>query len=401
MLQTVGAILRKQAAVPETVTCGKFIEQLRHDPNQLIVPIVNVNGETIGLIDRQTVLTLAANPLHYSVLQNRRVTSIMDAKFFSFDVDESIENAAATLVSSGVSLSAGGFLVTQSGTAVGVAANTDTLNHLVELNQARAKQLEDLNSELLDSVNYASRIQASLLPSSDHLSQALRSAAVIWEPRDIVGGDVYWRTEVDDSGVFSVALIDCTGHGVPGALMSMLVISTLNHIFDDQPKIGPGAALALLGNLVRRALNQDTDNSQSNDGFDAGLCKFDLKAGKLYYAAARTNCFVIPKSREPIFRLTGTHQALGYAGKEDYQALEEIEIDLTEVDSIVMVSDGILDQPGGHKRIAFGAKRLQALLDDAHGDDAVTLIQKLQTAISTWREFEVRRDDVSAVALSI
>ena len=396
----VGSILRKQWTVLETEKCGVLIDALRKDDEIMVIPVFDANNQPIGLIDRQTTLSLASNPLHFSVYQNRTTKMLLQEVFASFDIDTSIDDACERIIKMGLSLSQGGFVITQNGQYVGVGHNTDMLNYLVEANQARAESLSELNSEIMDSVNYAARIQSSLLPNPSLLQSSLQSVGVLWEPRDIVGGDVYWRTAEDHEGCFTLALIDCTGHGVPGSLMSMLVVSALNRIYSEQPAILPGEALAQLGNLVRTALNQDKADCQSNDGFDAGLCRIDTQKRRVTFAGARTNCFIVPSSNEPVIRLPGERQALGYPGTTPYQPLENFDLDMAQCATFFMASDGILDQPGGDNSRAFGPKRLMEHLEKARHLNAQALVNEIAGAITAWRGNEIRRDDVSALAFS-
>ena len=217
----------------------------------------------------------------------------------------------------------------------------------------------------------------------------------------MVGGDVYWRTEEDFEGTFTLALIDCTGHGVPGSLMSMLVVSVLNRIYSEKPEIGPGEALSKLGNLVRTALNQDREDCQSNDGFDAGLCKINTHKKTVSFSGARTNCFIVPKDGTPVVRLLGEKQALGYPGQVPYTPLEEYEMSLENCQTFFMASDGVLDQPGGENSRAFGPRRLLQHLESYRHMGAEALMMQTKTVVDQWRGQETRRDDVSALAFSV
>ncbi len=397
----VRSILRHQWSVSETEKCGHLIAALRKDEDAMVVPVFGVNHQPIGLIDRQSALSMASNPLHFSVYQNRTAKMLVQESFPCFDAETSIDEASERILELGLSLSSGGFLITENGQYLGVGINTDMLNYLVEANHARAEALHELNNEMMDSVNYAGRIQGALLPNMSLLHRDLQSVGVLWEPRDVVGGDVYWRTADDHQGSFTLALIDCTGHGVPGSLMSMLVVTSLNRIYAEQPDIAPGQALARLGNLVRGSLNQDRDDCQSNDGFDAGLCKIDPSRGTVVFAGARTNCFIIPKSEEPVIRLQGEKQALGYPGKEAYSALEEFEVNIDQCATFFMASDGVLDQPGGDNSRAFGPRRLMQSLEQYRHLGAEGLTREMKHTIDQWRGQEKRRDDVSALAFTV
>ena len=399
--QKVRSILRQQDGILDTEKCGVIIANFRNDEDLLVLPVFTANKQPIGLIDRQSVLATASNPLHFSVYQNRSAKMLIQDKFPIFDIETSIDDASQQMLEMGLSLSSGGFLIVEKGEYVGIGINTDMLNYLVQANHARSEALAELNTEMMDSVNYAGRIQSSLLPNRVALQDGLRSVGVLWEPRDVVGGDVYWRTEEDHDGSFTLALIDCTGHGVPGSLMSMLVVSVLNRIYSEKPNIGPGEALSRLGNLVRSALNQDREDCQSNDGFDAGLCKINIKNKTVQFSGARTNCFIVPKENLAIIRLLGEKQALGYPGQEPYTPLEEYELPLDTCQTFFMASDGVLDQPGGDKSVAFGPRRLLQHLETHRQMGAEALMMQTKIVVDQWRGNEARRDDVSALAFSV
>jgi serine phosphatase RsbU (regulator of sigma subunit) len=399
--QKVRSILRQQDGILDTEKCGVIIANFRNDEDLLVLPVFTANKQPIGLIDRQSVLATASNPLHFSVYQNRSAKMLIQDKFPIFDIETSIDDASQQMLEMGLSLSSGGFLIVEKGEYAGIGINTDMLNYLVQANHARSEALAELNTEMMDSVNYAGRIQSSLLPNRMALQDGLRSVGVLWEPRDVVGGDVYWRTEEDHDGSFTLALIDCTGHGVPGSLMSMLVVSVLNRIYSEKPNIGPGEALSRLGNLVRSALNQDREDCQSNDGFDAGLCKINIKNKTVQFSGARTNCFIVPKENLAIIRLLGEKQALGYPGQEPYTPLEEYEMPLDTCQTFFMASDGVLDQPGGDKSVAFGPRRLLQHLETHRQMGAEALMMQTKIVVDQWRGNEARRDDVSALAFSV
>lgn len=396
----VKTILRNQWAVEEHEVCGKFIDRIRVAEDVFIVPVLDRHGAPIGLIEKGAALNLASNPLHYSVFERRSVRMLMQDDFSSFESDITIDEVSTSLLSQGGNLSKGGFLITEGGRYVGIGLNTDMLNYLVEANAEKAEALAEINSEIMDSVNYASRIQRSLLPNDAFMRADLRSLGILWEPRDIVGGDVYWRSPTHNN-CFTLILIDCTGHGVPGSLMSMLVVTSLSRVYAENPAIRPGLALARAGDLVRRSLNQDQLNVTSNDGFDAGACMVDLSAQKVTFAGARTNCFVIPKTSESVIRLVGDRIALGYPGIEPHEALEEAEVPLADCHLFAMGSDGIFDQPGGSNQRAFGPKRWIEALESNRGETAEGLIGRLLEVVTEWRGTGLRRDDLSALVFSV
>ncbi|NBT47324.1 MAG: CBS domain-containing protein [Actinobacteria bacterium] len=399
--KTVNTILKEQWTAKESETCGVLIEKIRGDENVQIIPIVDDSGAPVGLVEKANALKMMSNPLHYSVCERRSVRMMMLDDFIVVEHTETISNVSSTIINHGFGLNSGGFIVTENGVYKGIGLSTDLLYYLVESNEQKAKELAEINSEMLDSVRYASRIQQGLLPGIDVLETNVKSVGLIWEPRDIVGGDVYWCHISDDAQKIYLALIDCTGHGVPGSLMSMLVISSFNRVFAEFPDISPALALAKVGDMVRSALNQDKEDCESNDGFDAGICLLDRSSGNFIFAGARTNCYVVPTSDEAIVRLVADKQVLGYPGTQPHKTVDEFQMRISDCASFVMASDGIFDQPGHALGRAFGPKRFTETIEEFRTHNASDLIKKLSQRVTEWRGSEVRRDDLSAIAVTI
>lgn len=398
--KTVKTILREQWSVKEQETCGIFIERLRKSEGVQIVPVLDKDDLPVGLIETTAALQAMSNPLHYSVCERRSLRMLMNEDFILVDENDTISHVSNLLISAGQGLGSGGFVITCEGRYEGIGLNSDLLYFLVESNEQKARELAAINAEMLDSVRYASRIQQGMLPNDDRLRHGVRSVGLIWEPRDIVGGDVYWSHVSEDGQRFCHALIDCTGHGVPGALMSMLVITSFNRVFAQTPDIGPAQALAQVGDLVRSALQQEREDCESNDGFDAGIVMVEPVQDRLVFAGARTNGYLIPKSNEPVVRLVADKQVLGYPGTEPHGLVEEFQLGLHDCATFIMASDGIFDQPGEAMRRAFGPRRFIEALEAHRRLDAQALVMKLSDVVTRWRGSEVRRDDLSAIAFS-
>jgi serine phosphatase RsbU (regulator of sigma subunit) len=256
-------------------------------------------------------------------------------------------------------------------------------------------------AEHMESVNYASRIQRGLLAPQDALQRRFASQAVLWEPRDLIGGDIYWMSPESDEE-FSVALVDCTGHGVPGALLSMLVSSTLERIYQIEPGISPGVALARLGDLIRSLLKQDRPDAQSRDGFDAAMCRIRKDRNEVIFASARIGLFIVPATAgRHVERIAGEQRALGYAGVEPHPVLSTHQITLQTGDVFVLVSDGVTDQVGQDKGFAFGNRRLTETLTQCIGLSAQATIDHLHEVLVAWQGNQPRRDDLSVFAFTL
>lgn len=209
---------------------------------------------------------------------------------------------------------------------------------------ARNDEIEEKNREIVDSIRYAERIQQAMLPMRERLDRALPDHFILYRPKAIVSGDFYWFHETED-GALIVAVADCTGHGVPGALMSMIGTNFLNQIVVEQRVTDPGRVLEALHLSVRRALKQDAADAETLDGMDIAFCRIDRRAGKLDFAGARRPLFVIDRAGT-LQQLKGSRSGIGGAQREMNRSFSSQSLELAEVRSIYLTSDGFADQPG-------------------------------------------------------
>jgi predicted transcriptional regulator len=170
--KSVNTILKDQWTARETETCGVLIEKLRKNEDIQIVPIVDAQGIPLGLVDRTSALQTMSNPLHYSVCERRNVRMLMQDDFIVVDQAETISHVSTMIINHGLGLSSGGFIITENGVYKGIGLNTDMLYFLVESNEQKAVELAEINSEMIDSVRYSSRIQQGLLPSLESCTPA-------------------------------------------------------------------------------------------------------------------------------------------------------------------------------------------------------------------------------------
>lgn len=265
------------------------------------------------------------------------------------------------------------------------------------------EELEETHQIVIGSVNYASRLQRSQLPRAHRLEGRFRSLGVVWEPRDTIGGDLWWISSSQHSGPFSLAVADCTGHGVPGAMLSLLVSNSLERIYSADPDVRPADALMSLDYLVRTGLNQDAEDSESDDGCDAAIVRIDPEARSMEFAGAKLGLFHL-SAEGLVHRYTGSRASLGYRQVPDEEDLPMGQrVMYSPGDVFVIVTDGFTDQPGGDKAtpIAFGYRRTEQLLSGMHGQSAHQISQRLREAFNRWQGSRQRRDDVTVVAFSL
>jgi len=212
--------------------------------------------------------------------------------------------------------------------------------------------IEEKHKDITDSINYAQRIQSALIISEENLNKNLKETFVIFKPRDVVSGDFYWYSEL--KGYKIIALADCTGHGVPGAFMSMIGITLLNQVVNEKGITSPAGILNNLRKGVIDALN--TDASDKRDGMDMAIIAFNEK--ELLYAGANSQALLLDNGK--IVELKPNKQPIGYYEKQD--DFTEQRLAITENLKIYLFSDGIVDQFGGENGKKVKTRQLKEWL---------------------------------------
>lgn len=218
------------------------------------------------------------------------------------------------------------------------------------------KEIQQKNKNIQDSINYAQRIQNSILPNNDHLRETFPKSFIFYEPRDVVSGDFPWFHKKDD--ISYIAAVDCTGHGVPGALLSFVGYFTLNNITDHGESLNSGQILDILHSNVRATLNQERPDATQRDGMDIAFCKIDNKNMKLEYAGAHRPLYLLRDGE--ITEYKGNRKAIGGIplAKKTEKDFINYEIGLKPKDRIYFFSDGLPDQVNSYLK-KYSAKRMR------------------------------------------
>jgi serine phosphatase RsbU (regulator of sigma subunit) len=217
-------------------------------------------------------------------------------------------------------------------------------------------EIQKKNSQIMDSINYASKIQKAMLPQEKTIAEGFSETMLLFLPQNIVSGDFYWYRKLDDYLVFVTA--DCTGHGVPGAFMSMLGMSFLNEVVKKDKTEKPAEILDILRQKVKTSLKQTKKNRMASDGMDMSLCILDTKKNLLHFAGANNPLYIIRKKQLHIVK--ADPQPVSIYLKEDEFTHHKIEIQ--KGDCIYIFSDGYIDQFGGQHGDKFKSKRFKELL---------------------------------------
>ncbi|GAB6054386.1 hypothetical protein JCM17960_32060 [Magnetospira thiophila] len=275
-------------------------------------------------------------------------------------------------------------------------ARRATLNMMADAEAAR-RELQAVLNEMSASITYASRIQRSVLPDPATLDSITTDHFVIWEPRDVVGGDIYWALPWGAATL--ITLGDCTGHGVPGAFMTLISTGALERALLDVPPGDLGRLISLMHQLVQTTLGQESEGGDSDDGIELGMCYLTPGTDEMLFAGARFDLFKVRGDQVEVTR--GTKAGLGYRGIPQDQTYDTHRIEGISGSSFYMTSDGLIDQVGGTRRRAFGKKRLMNLLIEIHPLPMDEQKARLRQALADYQGKEVRRDDVSVVGFRL
>ncbi len=266
---------------------------------------------------------------------------------------------------------------------------------------AANEELQSANRLIVDSIRYASRIQEAVLPSPTVLGDMAENHFLLWEPRDMVGGDFVWFDRTENREVIIVG--DCTGHGVPGAFMTLIAGTMLDRIFARAKLETPSNVLRELNAGLKNILGQDHREKASvtdeltDDGLDAGICIIDRKAAKLCFAGAHISLW---KAGDGLIEeIKGDRFGLGYRRTPKDARFVEHEVDLMPGHSFYLTTDGLIDQVGGPKRLSFGRRRFKMALSEHLDADMRTQGEALRAVFETYQGGETRRDDVTVLGI--
>ncbi len=261
--------------------------------------------------------------------------------------------------------------------------------------------IEEKQKEIVDSINYAQRIQKALLASDQLLNTNLKNYFLFFKPKDIVSGDFYWASPLVN-GNFALLTADSTGHGVPGAMMSMLNISCINEAINERKLISPAEILNHARQRIIQSLSQDGSLEGGKDGMDCSLVTFDLKSKKLTYASANNPVWIIRQGANgsELMDLKSDRMPVGKHEKDSIP-FKEHTIDLKAGDVIYALTDGFADQFGGEKGKKFKYKPLQDFLISHVNESMEDQKQHLDKVFNNWRGSLEQVDDVCIIGIRI
>jgi serine phosphatase RsbU (regulator of sigma subunit)/preprotein translocase subunit SecG len=263
--------------------------------------------------------------------------------------------------------------------------------------EKQKEEIEEQKKHIMDSIYYARRIQNAILPSFSLIDAHLKNYFILYLPKDIVSGDFYWVHETDE--LFMVAAVDCTGHGVPGAFMSIVGFNQLNHAVTVKKARTASGILDELNRGVITTLNENTSENSIKDGMDMALCVLDLKSMKSEFAGANNPLVLIRDNK--IIRYKGDRFPIGAFDGSQPQSFRNNEIDLKEGDCLYLFSDGYADQFGGLESKKFMYKKFEELLLQVHSLPVEAQKDELYKTYLKWKGSNDQVDDILVIGIKI
>ena len=257
------------------------------------------------------------------------------------------------------------------------------------------EELDAAYGDITSSITYAKRIQDAMLPKPSLLELYFEDVLVFFKPRDIVSGDFYWFTQ--EQNKFIIVAADCTGHGVPGALMSMLGINLLNEIVSNNKNTSPEKILSLLDLGINYTLDQE--KTKNSDGMDIAICTIDLTNQVLEYAGAHNPMLLIQNNELQV--IGADRLGVGGFDKKQKSVYNKHTFQLDQPTTIYIYSDGYQDQFGGKARRKFMSKTFKKFLFDIHDKSMQEQNNILDTTLEDWKDGQPQIDDILVLGLKI
>ncbi len=269
------------------------------------------------------------------------------------------------------------------------------LRELIDKIKKNAAELREKNERINDSIIYAKRLQDSIFAPESQLQQLFSEYFLIFKQRDTVGGDFFWCKHAEKG--FYIAVADCTGHGVPGALMTTLSISALNQIIEEDRNISPSAVLESLNHKIKKALNQEVKEGLTDDGLDIALCY--IEGNKVTYAGAKVALYVSDHTGVTV--LKEDRKSIGYRRTPLNYRFTEQSFTTTESTTLYLTTDGFIDQNGCENDQSFGKKRFVELIEINQTSSLNEQKDRFHSELKQFMGKEAQRDDITVLAFKL
>jgi len=284
---------------------------------------------------------------------------------------------------------------------------TVVLNDITDLEEAK-QQVEAIHKHTRESIEYASLIQGALIPQHGAMEPFFKDHFVTWTPKDTVGGDIWLFNKLRHKDECLLFFIDCTGHGVPGAFVTMIVKSIEREIVSNIKKhpefdISPAIIMGYFNKTMKKLLRQENEDSLSNAGWDGGIIYYNRRTQILKFAGAETPLFYIDENNQ-LQTIKGNRYSVGYKKCDPNYQYKETIINVQEGMKFFCTTDGYLDQNGGPKDFPFGKKRFSNIIQEYHNEPMAELQTIFQMKMMEWESMipnNDRNDDITVIGFTI
>ncbi|PJC85609.1 hypothetical protein CSW98_13590 [Vibrio sp. HA2012] len=269
--------------------------------------------------------------------------------------------------------------------------------------QAANQQLEEMFSRTRESIEYAALIQNVLIPTTDTFERYFDETFTLWQPKDVVGGDIFLLEEMSNEDEVLLMVIDCTGHGVAGAFVTMLVKAIERHTVSmmqkNHEKVSPARMLSVFNRSIKNLLKQHGPEAASNVGFDGGILFYDRRNSLIRFAGA--NCSLYQSDDTTVEIIKGNRHSIGYKSSDIEYEFTDHEIPINRPMNFYLPTDGYIDQNGGEKGFPFGKTNFVKLIKQYSNKPMEQQYSLFAQALRDYQGDEVINDDITLVAFSV
>jgi serine phosphatase RsbU (regulator of sigma subunit) len=256
--------------------------------------------------------------------------------------------------------------------------------------------LETYNQRMVESLHYAEMIQRSLLPGVDRMKTESPESLIIWLPKDIVGGDIFYTCTYP--GQTLITLMDCTGHGVPGAFLTLIAYTEVRKIILDGKCTDPSEILTRLNKAMKNVLHKHSDK-KTNDGLDAAVIDVDHENCRIRYAGAQISLFYVQDNEAN--QIKGDRHSIGYASSDDDFPFTLHTLQLKRGDCVYVKTDGYTDQLGGEKDLRFGTRQFRQMIEELHRSPFSVQRKEIIRRLNRYQGDRDRLDDITVIGFRL
>ncbi|MEH0154592.1 PAS domain S-box protein [Limibacter armeniacum] len=279
---------------------------------------------------------------------------------------------------------------------VGEVESVLLVAHDITARKKAELEILSTNKKIKESINYAQRIQRAILPDNDVIRKELKDSFVLYKPRDVVSGDFPWYFKKGDD--LYIAVVDCTGHGVPGALISLIGYFILNDIVGSGDKLTTGEVLDRLDEGVTKTLRQDV-NGDTRDGMDISLLKINSKSNQIEYAGAHRPLYYYSVSEEQLIQVKGDRLSIGGSRRRSQNSFSSTQLEMNAGDELYLFSDGLTDQFGGNDNKKFGPQKVREIISSRKHKDMTQMKDLFEDNFIQWKGNNRQTDDVLLIGV--